>query len=229
MYNFCTVDLSSFYLDILKDRLYTHGTRSLTRRSAQTVLWHILDSFTRLMAPILPFTMEEVWKAMHEGKDKIESVHVEMFPVYQEKYDLAGGLEEWDQIISVREMVSKALEELRHSAFRRSGCLRTKRRMPRQCHSVRRVRNRRSVPGDKGAGNASRFLKHRNFSARAGLGPFLLQQMSTLFAGFFHQKTHFRMARRDVGRDPEFFERIRSGRTDGRYRHPPKLGKNGIF
>ena len=115
LYNFCTVDLSSFYLDILKDRLYTHGTRSLTRRSAQTVLWHILDSFTRLMAPILPFTMEEVWKAMHEGKDKIESVHVEMFPVYQEKYDLAGGLEEWDQIISVREMVSKALEELRQS------------------------------------------------------------------------------------------------------------------
>jgi len=115
LYNFCTVDLSSFYLDILKDRLYTHGTRSLTRRSAQTVLWHILDSFTRLMAPILPFTMEEVWKAMHEGKDKIESVHVEMFPVYQEKYDLAGGLEEWDQIIGVREMVSKALEELRQS------------------------------------------------------------------------------------------------------------------
>jgi isoleucyl-tRNA synthetase len=113
--NFCTVDLSSFYLDILKDRLYTHGTHSLTRRSAQTALWYILDSFTRLMAPILPFTMEEVWKTMHEGKDKVESVHVDLFPVYQEKYDREGVLEEWDQIIGVRERVSKALEELRQS------------------------------------------------------------------------------------------------------------------
>ena len=65
LYNYCTLDLSAFYLDILKDRLYTSPPASAERRSAQTVMYRILDTMTRLMAPILSFTAEELWKHMN--------------------------------------------------------------------------------------------------------------------------------------------------------------------
>ncbi len=115
LYHFCTVDLSAFYLDILKDRLYTHGTHSASRRSGQTVLWHMLDAFTRLLAPILPFTSEEVYQAMHEGLKSVrpESVHELVFPEYEKAHEDEALLAEWDRIIAVREAVSKALEEQR--------------------------------------------------------------------------------------------------------------------
>ena len=83
LYNFCTVDLSAFYLDVLKDRLYTFGTRSHGRRSAQTALYHILDCFTRLIAPLLPFTAEEVYHAIPKwgGQErKPDSIHTLLFP-----------------------------------------------------------------------------------------------------------------------------------------------------
>jgi isoleucyl-tRNA synthetase len=64
LYNYCTVDLSSFYLDILKDRLYTSPPASTARRSAQTAMYAILDAMARIMAPIMPFTAEEIWKHM---------------------------------------------------------------------------------------------------------------------------------------------------------------------
>jgi isoleucyl-tRNA synthetase len=64
LYNYCTVDLSSFYLDILKDRLYTSPPASTARRSAQTAMYAILDAMARVMAPIMPFTAEEIWKHM---------------------------------------------------------------------------------------------------------------------------------------------------------------------
>ncbi len=118
LYNFCTVDMSSFYLDILKDRLYTYATRSAARRSAQTALWHVLESFTRLIAPILPFTAEEIFDAMYEGRnpaDRTASVHVERFPEYDAAYDRDDLLTEWDKLIEVRQSVSKALEEFRQS------------------------------------------------------------------------------------------------------------------
>jgi isoleucyl-tRNA synthetase len=118
LYNFCTVDMSSFYLDILKDRLYTYATNSPARRSAQTALWHILDSITRLIAPILPFTAEEIFDAMHEGLDQAgrpASVHVLLFPEYAAGHDCEELILEWDRLIEVRQAVSKALEELRQS------------------------------------------------------------------------------------------------------------------
>ncbi len=116
LYNFCTVDMSSFYLDILKDRLYTFGTHSPERRSAQTALWRILDAFTRLLAPILPFTAEEVLSSMYEGVRSASqpvSVHTLLFPQYEEKHDDQGLLMDWEQLIEFRESVSKALETVR--------------------------------------------------------------------------------------------------------------------
>lgn len=121
LYNFCTVDLSAFYLDILKDRLYTHATRSVSRRSAQTALWHVLDAFTRLIAPILPFTAEEIFSAMYEGRswqDRPASVHLLLFPEYEANHDREDLVAAWDRLLEVRQAVSKALEE-----FRKTGAI----------------------------------------------------------------------------------------------------------
>ena len=116
LYNFCTVDMSAFYLDILKDRLYTSATHSPARRSAQTALWEILDAFTRLIAPILSFTSEEVYGAMHEGRPSgrpAESVHVLLFPKHEPVAGEQSLLDEWDQLRNARETVLKSLEEVR--------------------------------------------------------------------------------------------------------------------
>jgi isoleucyl-tRNA synthetase len=115
LYGFCTVDLSAFYLDVLKDRLYTHGTHSPSRRSAQTALFHILDAFTRLLAPILPFTAEEIWHALHEGEAEVDSIHVQFFPVIAEDWRNPALLEEWQALGAVREVVLKALDEARQA------------------------------------------------------------------------------------------------------------------
>ncbi len=115
LYNFCTVDMSAFYLDILKDRLYTAATHSVSRRSAQTAIWDILDAFTRLLAPILCFTSEEVYAAMYEGlppETRAESVHVLLFPK-SELREEQTLLAEWEKIRTVRETVLKALEDVR--------------------------------------------------------------------------------------------------------------------
>ena len=105
--------MSAFYFDVLKDRLYTAPTRSRERRSAQTALWHVLDAFTRLAAPILPFTAEEVWRASHEGEGDIDSVHAQILPAYPDEYDNGGLLEEWEKLSNVRDVVLKALDEAR--------------------------------------------------------------------------------------------------------------------
>jgi isoleucyl-tRNA synthetase len=118
LYNFCIVDMSSFYLDILKDRLYTAATHSPERRSAQTALWDILDCFTRLVAPILSFTSEEVYNAMHDGRaesKRAESVHVLAFPKYEPRSNEQSLLDEWEKLREVREVVLKSLEEVRQS------------------------------------------------------------------------------------------------------------------
>jgi len=118
LYNFCIVDMSSFYLDILKDRLYTHATHSQSRRSAQTALWEILNAFTRLIAPILPFTAEEIYNAMYKGlsmEDRAESVHLLLFPKYDEKRVEENLLAEWENLREVRESVLKSLEQVRQS------------------------------------------------------------------------------------------------------------------
>jgi isoleucyl-tRNA synthetase len=118
LYNFCTVDMSAFYFDILKDRLYTSATHSLERRSAQTVLWEILDVFARLIAPVLSFTSEDAFQAMHEGRpaqSRAESVHVTLFPKYDAAHDDEGLLAEWEKLRAVREAVLKSLEEVRQT------------------------------------------------------------------------------------------------------------------
>jgi isoleucyl-tRNA synthetase len=77
---FCIVDLSAFYLDVLKDRLYTFAPQSIERRSAQTVLWRITEALVRLVAPILTFTADEVWQYLPHVPDRPASVHLALFP-----------------------------------------------------------------------------------------------------------------------------------------------------
>ena len=78
--NFCAVEMSALYFDILKDRLYTFSSHSQGRKSAQTALYEILKALTCLMAPILSFTAEEVWKYIPQESGKAESVHLASFP-----------------------------------------------------------------------------------------------------------------------------------------------------
>lgn len=110
IYNFFTVELSSFYLDILKDRLYCSGKKSQFRRSAQTALFNLLKSTLALMAPILPFTTEEVWEIMPAFKGKGESIHLEEFPAFKEKWLEDALFEEGESLLLVREKVLKELE-----------------------------------------------------------------------------------------------------------------------
>ncbi len=112
--NFCSVDLSAFYLDVLKDRVYTARADSPERRSAQTATYEILLALTKLMAPVLSFTAEELWKHLPFDAGREESVHLTVFPGVNEEYldeDLAG---KWERILQVRDQVSKALEEGRN-------------------------------------------------------------------------------------------------------------------
>ena len=105
---FCTVEMSAFYLDILKDRVYTSKVDSLERRSAQSVMYTILDTLVRLLAPVLSFTADEVWRHMPARVE--ESVHLALFPELEPEWkneELAGR---WERIIKVRADVSKALE-----------------------------------------------------------------------------------------------------------------------
>ena len=110
LHNFCVVDMSAFYLDVLKDRLYISPQNSSGRRSAQTVMYEILDSILRLMAPILSFTSEEAWKYLPADSNRESSIHLAAFPSVNHDYiddELAGR---WDRLLKVRSEVSKALE-----------------------------------------------------------------------------------------------------------------------
>ena len=115
VYNFCVVDMSNFYLDIIKDRLYCGDDAD--RRSAQTALYTILDGMTRLIAPILAFTSDEIWHAMKHAKGvDAESVLLNDMPGYEEKLALdAAGQERWDKLVSLRDAVNKALENARNA------------------------------------------------------------------------------------------------------------------
>ncbi|WP_302780478.1 isoleucine--tRNA ligase [Intestinimonas butyriciproducens] len=115
VYNFCVIDLSNLYLDVIKDRLYCEGASSPERRSAQTALYVILDGMTRLIAPILAFTSDEIWAAMpHTASDNGESVLLNDMPDASPALALdesAAG--RWDKLISLRDAVNKALENAR--------------------------------------------------------------------------------------------------------------------
>src|SRR5207249_9139565 len=89
IHDYCVVDLSAFYFDVLKDRLYTKAPRNKSRRSAQNAVWKISSALIRLAAPILVFTSEEVWKYFPKSQSEPESVHMSLFP---EAAAVAGGI-----------------------------------------------------------------------------------------------------------------------------------------
>ena len=111
---FCVTDMSNFYLDIIKDRLYTSKKESLERKSAQTTMYIILNSLVKILAPIISFTAEEIWKAMqHSKEENVESVMLTDFPTVNAKYDNEEITEKWNKIIKLKDIVSKELENAR--------------------------------------------------------------------------------------------------------------------
>ncbi len=112
---FAVVDLSSLYLDLLKDRMYTFAPASLARRSAQTVLWKIAEALVRMIAPILSFTAEEIWSYLPQVDGREVSVHVALFPKPEElaPATTTALLDDWAQLLEVRTQVLLKLEEQR--------------------------------------------------------------------------------------------------------------------
>ncbi len=111
--DFFTVEMSAQYLDILKDRLYCSGPKSVERRSAQTAIFHILKDTLLLMAPILPFTTEEAWESLPGFRGKEESVHLSDFPAYAEPVCPDGLYQDMEGLFAVRQSVLKELEKAR--------------------------------------------------------------------------------------------------------------------
>ncbi len=123
IHDFCVVDLSSFYYDVLKDRLYTKASKSKSRRSAQTAVWKITSALVRLIAPILVFTAEEIWKYLPKTPSEHESVHMALF---SEEQELRTGIASkqvalWELLFKVRGEVLKALETARNEKKINSG------------------------------------------------------------------------------------------------------------
>lgn len=117
VHNFCVVDMSSFYLDILKDRLYVYRAGSLERRSAQSALFRVLLDLTRLIAPILSFTAEEIWDHLPAFSDKEESVHLSSMPIKDVSLMDEALAAKWEKIILLRQETSKVMEQARRDKF----------------------------------------------------------------------------------------------------------------
>lgn len=113
LHNFCVVDLSSFYLDIIKDRLYTSPAADPLRRDAQTVMFIILDAIVKIIAPILPFTADEIYQHMPKGLDQKESIHLDAMIELNDEWKDNDLSEKWENIRVLRGEVTKALEEAR--------------------------------------------------------------------------------------------------------------------
>ena len=112
--NFAAVDLSSFYLDIVKDRLYTSGKKSLSRRACQTVLYEIAQALTRILVPVMPHQAEDIWMNTPEAqKDGLESILLSDWPTVKKEWHNEALEQEFTQILKVREIVTKAIEPLR--------------------------------------------------------------------------------------------------------------------
>ena len=108
---FCVVDMSSFYLDIIKDRLYTEKADSVARRAAQTTMYYILDALVKILTPMISFTAEEIWSAMkHTVKENVESPMLADYPVPNDEWDNKEIAEKWEKIIKVKNIVAKDLE-----------------------------------------------------------------------------------------------------------------------
>ncbi len=113
LYNFCTVDLSAFYLDILKDRLYTSPPGDRQRKSAQTVIYRVIDTLARLMTPILPFTADEIWQHLPPDENRPESVHLSALAKADKEWKDPQLAARWEKLLNIRGEVSKALEMAR--------------------------------------------------------------------------------------------------------------------
>jgi len=113
LHNFCVVDLSSFYLDIIKDRLYTSHAADPLRRDAQTVMFIILDAIVKIMAPILPFTADEIYQHMPKGLDHKDSIHLDSMVELNKEWEDKELADIWENIRTLRGEVTKALEEAR--------------------------------------------------------------------------------------------------------------------
>lgn len=112
--SFCVIDMSSFYLDIIKDRLYSSKANSKERRAAQTTMYIILNALVKIIAPLTCFTAEEIWKYMPKTKDtNVESVMLTDYPTTNKQYDNENLREKWEKIVDIKEVVSKKLEEAR--------------------------------------------------------------------------------------------------------------------
>jgi isoleucyl-tRNA synthetase len=122
VYNFATTDLSAIYFDITKDRLYTAAPRSIARRAAQTALWRITYALSRLLAPILAFTTEEVWSFFARPAGAPGSVHLALLPEpteLAEEFDdrTRARLGNWPRLLEARDLVMKSLEAAREAKF----------------------------------------------------------------------------------------------------------------
>ena len=115
IHNFCVVDMSNFYLDVIKDRLYCEAADSLAYRSAQTTMYIILDSMVRMLAPILAFTSDEIWKAMphSQSSDPRHVVYNTMAVTHAEYRFDASDEEKWDRLVQLRDGVNLELEKAR--------------------------------------------------------------------------------------------------------------------
>ena len=108
---FVVVDMSSFYLDIIKDRLYTEKADSNLRKSAQTAMYYILDALVKILTPMTSFTVEEIWKNMkHTNDEEVESPMLTEYPTVNEKWDDEKLAEKWNKIIEIKNTVAKQLE-----------------------------------------------------------------------------------------------------------------------
>ena len=113
IYNFCTIEMSSIYMDVLKDRMYCDAADSLSRRSAQTAMYNILDSLVRMLAPILVHTAEEAWAAMKFKSQNVETVHLAAMPKADMSICTEDSDTKWQKLMALRDKVLLALEGLR--------------------------------------------------------------------------------------------------------------------
>jgi isoleucyl-tRNA synthetase len=115
IHDFCVVDLSAFYFDVLKDRLYTFAPNSRGRRSAQTAVYRIASALVRLIAPTLVFTAEEVWRYLPHAASEPASIHMATFPVAEELEHILTDekVGNWEQLLLERDAVLKKLEDAR--------------------------------------------------------------------------------------------------------------------
>lgn len=112
--NFCSIELSSFYFDIIKDRLYTFAVDASERRSAQTALASILSDLLKMLAPVLSHTCDEAWQLLPGGLKTSESVHLSLFPDKRDAYTMSDEKRaQWDELLRLRTIVSRSLEIMR--------------------------------------------------------------------------------------------------------------------